>query len=110
MTERTLNTLVDGGTFFEGPRWHEGRWFVSDFYRHAVLTITPDGKEEQVLTVDQQPSGIGWLPDGSMLVVSMLDQRLLRIDAGGTTEVHADLSDHVEGHLNDMVVSATGHA
>ena len=113
MTDRTLSTLVDGGTFFEGPRWHDGRWFVSDFYRHAVLAITPDGKEEQILTVDQQPSGLGWLPDGSMLVVSMRDHRLLRVAPNGShgpVEVHADLSEFAEGNLNDMVVSAAGHA
>jgi sugar lactone lactonase YvrE len=83
---------------------------VSDFYRHAVLAITTDGEEEEVLTVDQQPSGLGWLPDGSMLVVSMRDHRLLRASPDGTVEVHADLSEQAEGNLNDMVVDANGRA
>ena len=108
---RTLKTLVEGGTFFEGPRWHDGRWWVSDFYRHQVLAVTTDGKEETVLTVEQQPSGLGWMPDGSMIVVSMLDRRLLRHDpASGKTEQHADLSQLAGGHVNDMVVDRKGHA
>ena len=43
MGDRELRTLVEGGAYFEGPRWHDGRWWVSDFYRHAVLAIDPDG-------------------------------------------------------------------
>ena len=68
-----LRTLVEGGAYFESPRWHDGRWWVSDFYRHAVLAIDPDGREEEILHVEGQPSGLGWLPDGSLLVVSMRD-------------------------------------
>ena len=71
MADRTFETLADGGSFFEGPRWHDGRWWVSDFYRHTVSAIDPDGATEEVMTVEGQPSGLGWLPDGSMLVVSM---------------------------------------
>ena len=63
MTERSLEVLVGSGTFYEGPRWHEGRWWVSDFYRHTVFAITPEGEQEAVFMVDQQPSGLGWLPD-----------------------------------------------
>src|SRR3954452_20182676 len=104
-----MRTLLEGGAFFEGPRWHEGRWWVSDFYRHAVLTIAPDGRSEEVLTVEGQPSGLGWLPDGSLLVVSMLDRRVLRWD-GRELSVHADLSAQTEHELNDMVVDAHGRA
>ncbi|HEX4672442.1 MAG TPA: gluconolaconase, partial [Solirubrobacteraceae bacterium] len=71
MAERSLYTLLGDGAFFESPRWHAGRWWVSDFYRHLVLTVDSDGTPEEVLTVDAQPSGLGWMPDGSLLVVSM---------------------------------------
>ena len=111
MTERRFTTLSDGGRFFEGPRWHEGRWWVSDFYRGAVFTVDPDGTEERVVDVDGQPSGLGWLPDGDLLVVSMKGHRVLRVGADATTSVHADLSGlDVPGPLNDMVVAASGHA
>ena len=104
-------TLVDGGTFFEGPRWHDGRWWVSDFYRHVVLSFAEDGtgvREE--LTVDEQPSGLGWLPDGSLVVVSMLDQRLLRRSRDGEVTELASFGEHCGGPANDMVVDGAGHA
>ncbi|MGH9184381.1 MAG: SMP-30/gluconolactonase/LRE family protein [Acidimicrobiales bacterium] len=110
MADRPLTTLVEGGAFFEGPRWHEGRWWVSDFYRHTVFTVTPGGREEPVLTVDNQPSGLGWMPDGSLLIVSMKDHRLLRRDRGGQVEEHADLTELCGGLLNDMVVDDQGRA
>lgn len=111
MGGRELHTLTEGGGFFEGPRWHDGRWWVSDFYRHAVFTYDTDGKEEQVVTVENQPSGLGWRPDGSLLIVSMKDHRLLRWDPGEVTlEEVADLTAHCGGHLNDMVVDGEGRA
>jgi sugar lactone lactonase YvrE len=110
MPDRELSPLLDGGSFFEGPRWHDGRWWVSDFYRHLVLTVEPDGTAEPVMTVDQQPSGLGWMPDGSLLVVSMRDHRVLRRSPDGEVSVHADVTEHCGGHLNDMVVDALGSA
>ena len=105
-----LTTLCTGGTFFEGPRWHDGRWWVSDFYRHAVFAVTPDGAEEEVLRVDGQPSGLGWLPDGSLLVVSMKDRALLRRSPAGEVSVHAEVGRFCGGPLNDLVVDAKGRA
>ena len=110
MGARELRTLVEGGAYFEAPRWHEGRWWVSDFYRHGVFAITPDGAEEQVLEVAGQPSGLGWLPDGSLLVVSMREHALLRRAPDGSVTVHADLTEHCGGHLNDLAVDELGRA
>lgn len=107
---RQLQTLLTGGDFFEGPRWRRGRWWVSDFYQQAVYSVTPDGEAEKVLDVPEQPSGLGWLPDGSLLVVSMRDRRLLRRWPDGQVTTHADLSDHAPWHCNDMVVDAHGRA
>jgi sugar lactone lactonase YvrE len=74
-----------------------------------VLTVTEDGREDTVLEVEGQPSGLGWLPDGSLLVVSMRDHRILRWD-GSSLSLHADVSEYCGGHLNDMVVDSRGHA
>jgi sugar lactone lactonase YvrE len=109
MADRAFRTVLEGGSFFEGPRWHDGAWWVSDFYRHTVSRVVPEGGETVVLEVENQPSGLGWLPDGSLLVVSMKDQRLLRF-ADGEVSTHADLSGVCGGHLNDMVVDASGRA
>ena len=109
-TTSEVATLLEGGSFFEGPRWHDGRWWVSDFYRHRVVAVSPDGSEEEVMTVEGQPSGLGWMPDGSLLVVSMKDHRVLRRSEDGSVSEHADVSQFCGGHLNDMVVDAQGRA
>ena len=108
---REITTVVDGLTFSECPRWHEGRiWFV-DFYTHRVLSAEEDGSDLRTeAEVPAQPSGLGWLPDGRMLVVSMRDARLLRREPDGTLVTHAELGEHVGGHPNDMVVDAQGRA
>jgi sugar lactone lactonase YvrE len=104
-----LEVLFEGGGFFEGPRWHDGTWWVSDFYRHTVSRIDTGGNEEVVVEVPGQPSGLGWRPDGSLLITSMKDHKLLRFADGELTEV-ADLTPYVTGHVNDMVVDSHGNA
>ena len=110
MAPRNIEVLFEGGAFFEGPRWRDDRWWVSDFYRHQVATYTADGTEEVRVRVDAQPSGLGWMPDGTLLVVSMKDHRVLAVDADGTTRLHADISGYCGGVANDMVVDRHGHA
>jgi sugar lactone lactonase YvrE len=108
MTSRKLPTLVTGGGTFEGPRWHDGSWWVSDFYQHHVLRVSPDGTTTTVIDVPGQPSGLGWLPDGSLVVSSMKDRKVLRYAAGQLT-TYADLSAVSRGHVNDLIVDAHGH-
>jgi sugar lactone lactonase YvrE len=108
MTE--LTTLIGERTFLEGPRWHDGALWVSDMYAGEVLRVTLDGAVETVARVPGRPSGLGWRPDGALLVVSMLDRRLLRRDAAGTVDEVADLSRTAPHEINDMVVDRRGHA
>src|SRR5918993_936153 len=110
MGDRRIDTLVEGGSFFEGPRWHDGRWWVSDFYRQTVFAVDPSGGQDAVLTVEGQPSGLGWRPDGTLLVVSMKDRLLLGRSPEGAVDVVADLTAFSGGSLNDMVVDAEGRA
>ncbi|MFE3059942.1 SMP-30/gluconolactonase/LRE family protein [Nocardia sp. NPDC059239] len=110
MTDYTLQTLAAGGAYFEGPRWHEGLWWVSDLYRKGVYTYSPEGKEELIVGLEHQPSGLGFLPDGSLLFVSQEDHIVYRRDVGGTVSVHADVSEHCVGDLNELVVDRKGNA
>jgi sugar lactone lactonase YvrE len=103
MADSGVRVVLDGGAFFEGPRWRDGTWWVSDFYRHQVSRVTPDGRETVVTEVAGQPSGLGWLSDGSLVIASMTDHLLLRY-ADGELSTLADLSAYCGGHLNDLVV------
>lgn len=108
---RPVTTVVDGFTFTEAPRWHEGRLWFSDFYTGRVMSVRDDGSDLRVeAVVERQPSGLGWLPDGRLLVVSMRDRRILRREPDGTLVTHADLAGHATGNLNDMAVDADGRA
>jgi sugar lactone lactonase YvrE len=104
-------TVLSGFHFLEAPRWRDERIWFSDFYGHRVYSAREDGADLRTeATVDTQPAGLGWLPDGRLLVVSMLDRTLRRREPDGTLVVHADLSEHATGHVNDMVVDAAGRA
>lgn len=105
-----MRVLYEGGHFFEGPRWHEGAWYVSDLYAERVMRIAPGGAAGVALEVPQQPSGIGFMPDGSLLVVSMKDRRLLRQGTDGVLREHATLAALTPWVCNDMVVDRVGRA
>lgn len=109
--EHCAAELVLGGLAFpESPRWHDGALWFSDFYTRQVQRLLPDGRCDTVLTVPGQPSGLGWLPDGRLLVVSMTDRRLLRLERDGSLSLVADLAALAPFHCNDIVVDALGRA
>ena len=108
MTKRTT-ILMDGLTFGEGPRWHEEKFYFSDFYSHKVFSLDMEGNSEVIVEVPAQPSGLGWMPDGTMLIVSMKDKKLLSFNKNTLSEV-ADLSNLAGFHCNDMVVDDQGNA
>ncbi|HLR84076.1 MAG TPA: SMP-30/gluconolactonase/LRE family protein [Nocardioidaceae bacterium] len=108
---RHIEVFADGFSYLDSPRWYDGRLWVSDFYTPAVLAVDTDGSIEHVAEVAAQPSGLGWLPDGRLLIVSMRDHRILRREPSGDLVTHADLAPlDPSGHLNDMVVTPFGRA
>jgi sugar lactone lactonase YvrE len=107
--DANVKVLLDGLTFPEGPRWRDGRLWFSDFYTHRVLAVGLDGRAETIVDVPRRPSGLGWRPDGTLLIVCMLDRSLLEL-RGGTLRVVADLSTLATGPCNDMVVDGAGRA
>jgi sugar lactone lactonase YvrE len=107
---RQAKVLASGISFGEGPRWHDGRLWFSDFYDHAVKSVSTGGDVRAEFELDDQPSGLGWMPNGDFLVVSMTKRRVLRRGTDGSLRIHADLSGLATWHCNDMVVDAVGRA
>ena len=105
-----VKVLAEGIYFGEGPRWRDGRLWFSDFYAHAVKSVSLSGDLRTEFEIDDQPSGLGWMPDGSMLIVGMTKRQVLRRTVDGAVSIHADLSDVATFHCNDMVVDSQGRA
>jgi sugar lactone lactonase YvrE len=109
--ERYASAVVRAGlSFGESPRWHGGRLWYSDFYRHGVFSMTPDGREEHLEhSVAGQPSGLGWTDSGELLCVSMTDHRVLRAGPGGLAPF-CDVTEYCGYWANDLAVGSSGHA
>ena len=105
----TPKIVFDGLAFPEGPRWHEDALYFSDMHDGIVWRLTPEGVATKVAEAPGLPSGLGWLPDGSLCVVSMLDRLLLRHNGQGFT-TYAKLTFDTPYPINDMVIDRTGRA
>lgn len=110
MTQIKLRPIVSGLGFAEAPRWQGGRLWLVDYFSRRVLRCASDGRLETVTEVAGTPGGLGFLPDGTPLVVSQRDFRLLRILPNGTTAIYADLSGLVVGAANELFVDNAGRA
>jgi sugar lactone lactonase YvrE len=110
VTEYSSTVVLDGLKFPEGPRWHDGRLWFSDMHAHRVMSLSPNGQTSVVAEVPNQPSGLGFLPDGRLLIVSMVDRKLLIFEPGKGLREIADVSNLATWHINDMVVDAEGRA
>jgi sugar lactone lactonase YvrE len=106
----TPRTLLTGLAMGESPRWYDGRLWLSDMGANEVVAVRPDGRRDVVVPVPAMPMGLGRLPDGSLLIVSSLDGRLLRRAPDGSLDVHADLSGLASHAWSDMVVDGRGNA
>ncbi len=109
MAVNSTQIIADGLSFPESPRWHDGALWFSDIHGHRVYRLA-DGKTEVMAEIDDRASGIGFLPDGSLLVVSMLDRRLIAVGRDGRQRTYADLSHLSRNFINDMVVDTKGRA
>ena len=104
-----LRRLAGGFVFPEGLRWFAGALWLSDIHAHRVYRVSESGSVTIIAELDDRPSGLGFLPDGTPVVVAMTSRRLLRLCDTGPV-VHADLSPWCDGFLNDMVIDAHGNA
>lgn len=112
MTTETLHAepFLSGLFFGECPRWHEGRLWYSDFFDHVVCSVSPEGERRVEVEFDGEPAGLGWLPDGRLLINSRLDRAVMRREPDGTIVRHGDLRPWAAWHANDMVVATNGQA
>jgi sugar lactone lactonase YvrE len=110
MTRIEPRAVLDGGRYFEGPRWHAGRlWFV-DCMERTLLSLAPSGECEQHAKLeDDTPCGLGVLPDGKLVVLTMFRKRLMTY-ADGQLSLYADLSGIAKGTIDDMIVDGLGRA
>lgn len=109
-TESSATTvLLDNLAFPDFPRWHESRLWFSDSHDGRVWAMAEEGQAEPLGSVDGRPGGLGWLPDGRMLVVSMHGRALLRLDPQGLVPV-CDLSRFSPHPWNDLLVTGDGRA
>ncbi len=102
--------FVDGLRFGECPRWHLGRLWFADFYAGTVASAGAEGDVRVELEVPGEPAGLGWLPDGRLLVVSRKPRTVLRLEPDGRLVEHGDLNPLATFHGNDMVVDGAGRA
>lgn len=109
MAKYKMETLADGFVFLEGPRWHAGQLWLSDMRGETVYTLSETGKRRAVARFPHYPSGINFLPDGRVVIVSMQDRKLMLVDADGKLSEYADLSTMVSNDINDSVCDAAGN-
>jgi len=110
VAERIFTVHASGLGFTEAPRWYNNKLYFSDFSQKLVRSIDTQGRIAIEAEVPMQPSGLGWLPDGRMLIVSMCDHKVLCRQPNGELTLHAELHDIATGLCNDMVVDAKGRA
>lgn len=106
---RKVDRLLDGLVFPEAPRWHNGVLWFSDMFARRVMTVNLIGHAEVIAELDDEPSGLGFLPDGTPLVVLMNRRQIVRLD-GSNVRVHVDLNHIPATFLNDMVVTSNGRS
>ena len=105
MDEIKPKLFADGFLFLEAPKWRDGQLWVSDVFDHKVYSLTADGERSKCLEIPNRPSGLGFLSDGSLVIVSAKDRKLLRYN-GNSVSDYADLSSHTQWWLNDFAVDA----
>ena len=101
--------VCEGFCFGEGARWFEGLVWFSDMLGEAVHTVTLAGEMSTLPLPGHAPSGLGFRPDGSLLIASTKMRALLRYD-GDAVQTIVDLADVVPADLGDMVVDDLGRA
>lgn len=108
MPQDRLRPLLDGGRYFEAPRWHDGRLWLVDAFARTLISVTAEGTAEVACVLNGVPAGLGFLPGGEAVVTDMHGRSLVQW-AGGEPRTYADLS-ALTGTIDDMVIGQAGRA
>jgi sugar lactone lactonase YvrE len=94
--------LLDGLSYVESPRWHDGRLWFAHWGTGEIVAVDLEGRHE---VVGRGPAGYGWsidwLPDGRLLVTG---NSLRRAQPDGSLVRHADLGLVANHGWNEVVV------
>jgi len=101
--------LANGFCFGEGPRWFEGLLWFSDMLGEAVHTVDLHASMTTLPLPGHAPSGLGFRPDGCLLIASTERRQVLTYD-GEELATLVDLAGEVPAVLGDMVVDDAGRA
>lgn len=107
---RATKVLLDGYGVPESLRWHQGVLYFVDMATGTLHRWTKPGGEEVLGEIPGRAGGLGFLPNGDMLIVSMDQHVIWRRSADGELTQHADISEYCGGHANDMMVTSDGYA
>jgi sugar lactone lactonase YvrE len=108
--------LLRGLGLPESPRWHLDQIWFTDHYQRRLVAVDLNGAARTVANFPDQPSGLGFLPDGSILVALRKSQRIVQIEPSSLRKttppyrMYVDLSNYGGNHLNDMIVDMLGRA
>jgi sugar lactone lactonase YvrE len=104
-----LSLIFSDLRFPEGARWHDGQLWFADMHSGQVFRSDPASRAlTEVAVVDDQPSGLGWLPDGSLLISCMLERKVRRLGPDGEMSDFADVSALTDAPINDLVTDEAG--
>src|ERR1700683_3853674 len=102
-----LRPLIADGKYFEGPRWHAGKLWMVDSLARTVLSVSLDGVCETAFKVRGFSGGLGFLPNGNLVVTSMFDRKLLTFENNQLSTL-IDLSNVATGTIDDMIIDGRG--
>lgn len=107
---RSVTQLADGLTWPEAPRWRDGKLWLSDVHAFRLVRIDESDSIETVAAVPGRPSGMGFMPDGRLLLATAVERCLQWVNPDGSLSLACDLRAMTQSYLNDMVVDARGRA
>ncbi|KAG1711421.1 hypothetical protein DVH05_008673 [Phytophthora capsici] len=108
-------TLLGDIVYGEGLRFRipTGEVYFTDMHDKKVIKYSLTTGKRTLVYEDPEDmlSGLGWLPDGRLLISSMNKRQVLVHDeAANTTKIYADVKDVTQVRANDMVTATSGRA